>query len=83
MVIQSRTFYWLLIIVMALGLGTKVFAEEKTPDNEIAADPNSTDEQKKDIFDMSLEELMEMKVASTASLTSSNPRLVPATASSA
>jgi len=60
------TFSWRVFVIAAILYSGRAFAEEGAPEKEA------------DLFEMSIEQLMEIEVASTATLTEVKPRLVPA-----
>ena len=64
--IMSRKLLNRLFIIVALVLCSQGFAEEAIPAEDT------------ELFEMSIEQLMEVEVDSTATLTEANPRLVPA-----
>ncbi|MBN2183603.1 MAG: TonB-dependent receptor [Sedimentisphaerales bacterium] len=84
MVDKLLSFGWRFVIVAVMVYSSPIFAgeaeEEKATlvENETANKKDTSSGQEVDLFDMSIEQLMEMEVASTATLTESKPRLVPA-----
>ena len=61
----TKAFVSVLVLLLILGFNERLFAQQE---------PNAAE----DVFEMSLEELMEVTIASPAALTRTRPRLVPA-----
>ncbi len=72
------TFVRRILIISVLVCSSRVSAGEAVPEKEAVSGKEIVSEEEEDLFDMSIEQLMEMEVVSTATLTESKPRLVPA-----
>jgi len=78
------SFGWRLLITKVLVCNILIFAGETlaakdtSVGNEAATEKETAQEQEENLFEMSIEQLMEMEVGSSATLTQSKPRLVPA-----
>ncbi len=77
-----RLFFVIAVLFCSLLIftkGTTLASENQTSNNNTVTDVNEfTIDDAGDFFDLSIEQLMEVEVDSTATLTESKPRLVPA-----
>jgi outer membrane cobalamin receptor len=84
MIGKLLSFSWRILIFAVFVFNGLTFASgtsslQEAPVGEKSLSEKETiSEHEKSLFDMSIEQLMEMEVASTATLTESKPRLVPA-----
>ena len=81
---RSHYYNWRFLIIGVLVCNILIFVGETlaakniSVENESASEKDASSKREENLFDMSIEQLMKMEVVSSATLTESNPRLVPA-----